>query len=635
MQHRIGWILTTALIVGCNAQSPSDKAAGTPPASASTTANAAPTIGIDLAGIDKSVKPGDDFDAYANGAWRKTTEIPADRASIGTGFYVFEKAEKRNAELIQDAAQGQPGRRHRRAQDRRLLRRLHGRGRRSRSAAWQPLEAGPGKAIDAIADTKPGCRARSARRLRADVDPLNATNFDTEHLFGLFVAQGLTRPEHATCAYLLQGGLGMPEPRVLPRRRQGHGRTTATQYQAYIATMLEARRHRRMRTPKAKAIFDAGNEDRQGARQRRRQPATCTRPTTPGRWRDFAKKAPGIDWAAFFDGRRPVAASRSIVAWQPDAITKLSALVASEPLQTWKDYLRFHAINHGAGLLPKAYADLRLRLLRPRAAGHAEAARPLEARASARPTTRSATPSARSTSKQYFPASSKAQVEEMVKNILAAFGERIDKLDWMTPATQGEGQGQGRRRCSVGVGYPDTWRDYAALEIRADDALGNRLRAELFEYRHQLAKLGKPVDRGEWWMTPQTVNAVNLPLQNALNFPAAILEAAVLRPEGRRRRQLRRDRCGDRPRDQPQLRRHGRRVRRRRHACATGGRRKTWPTSRRVRPALVAQYDAYEPLPGLHLNGKQTLGENIADVAGLAAALRRPTASRSAARKRR
>ena len=172
----------------------------------------------------------------------------------------------------------------------------------------------------------------------------------------------------------------------------------------------------------------------------------------------------------------------------------------------------------------------------------------------------------------------------------------------------------------VGIGYPDTWRDYRALEIRADDAFGNRRARANFEYRHQLAKIGQPVDRHEWWMTPQTVNAVNLPLQNALNFPAAILEPPFFDADGRSGGQLRRDRRGHRPRDQPQLRQSRRRVRRRAASCATGGRRRTSRISRRRGRRSSQQYDAYEALPGLHLNGKLTLGENIADVAGLAAA---------------
>jgi putative endopeptidase len=205
----------------------------------------------------------------------------------------------------------------------------------------------------------------------------------------------------------------------------------------------------------------------------------------------------------------------------------------------------------------------------------------------------------------------------MVKNITAAFDRRVAALDWMTPATKAEA----RRKLQVlqvGVGYPDRWRDYRTFEVRRDDALGNLQRARLFEYRHQLGKIGKPVDRGEWWMTPQTVNAVNLPLQNALNFPAAILETpyfdakfdpaanygaigAIIGHEISHSF----DNLGA-------------------DFDSTGRLRNWWSKADLARfqaagRALVEQYAAYEALPGLKLNGELTLGENIADVAGLAA----------------
>jgi putative endopeptidase len=217
--------------------------------------------------------------------------------------------------------------------------------------------------------------------------------------------------------------------------------------------------------------------------------------------------------------------------------------------------------------------------------------------------------------KKYFPASSKAQVKQMVDNILAAFTDRVDQLDWMTPATKQKAKAK-IATVRVGVGYPETWRDYADLTIRRDDPVGNHLRAEQHEYKHQLAKLGQPIDKGEWWMTPQTVNAVNLPLQNALNFPAAILEAPFFDPKADAASNYGSigavigheishsfDNTGAEfdaegrlanwwtPEDQA-------------HFKATGQK-------------LVEQYNAYEPLPGLHINGQQTLGENIADVSGL------------------
>ena len=218
--------------------------------------------------------------------------------------------------------------------------------------------------------------------------------------------------------------------------------------------------------------------------------------------------------------------------------------------------------------------------------------------------------------KQYFPASSKAKVEGMVNNILAAFRDGVDKLAWMSPETKKIAKAKAETML-VGVGY--TWRDYSSLDVKRDDPLGNALRAEEAEYRHQTAKLGKAPDRKEWWMTPQTVNAVQLPLQNAMNFPAAILEAPFFDPKAD---------------DAANYGAIGAVIG---HEVSHGfdnlgsefdaeGRLRNWWTKddaahfKAATDKLVAQYDAYEALPGLHLSGKQTLGENIADVAGLQAA---------------
>src|SRR5690606_26109588 len=213
---------------------------------------------------------------------------------------------------------------------------------------------------------------------------------------------------------------------------------------------------------------------------------------------------------------------------QPEAIGKLSALVASQPLQAWKDWMVFHALDRSASLLPKAYADLSFDFHGTTLYGI-----PQQRERSKRALGAVGTALGDAVGKiyvdKYFPASSREQVQQMVSNLLAEFPARIDALEWMDPATKAKAKVK-VTSMQVSVGYPDTWRDYGQLEIRPDDALGNSQRAALAEYHHQLAKLGQAPDRGEWWMTPQTVNAVNLPLQNALNFPAAILEAPFFDP---------------------------------------------------------------------------------------------------------
>jgi predicted metalloendopeptidase len=219
---------------------------------------------------------------------------------------------------------------------------------------------------------------------------------------------------------------------------------------------------------------------------------------------------------------------------------------------------------------------------------------------------------------RHFPPEAKAKVRAMVDDLTRAFSRRVDALTWMTPETKARAKAK-VSTLYVGVGYPDKWIDYGPLQIAKDDAIGNVERAELFEYRRQLAKLGQPVDRTEWWMTPQTVNAVNLPLQNALNFPAAILQKPYFDPG--------RDAAAN----------YGAIGATIGHEISHSfddvgsqfdaqGRLANWWTPqdlehfKKAGEALAAQYDAYRPFPDLAINGHQVLSENIADLAGLAAA---------------
>ncbi len=576
---------------------------------AAQAAPAAPVSGIDLAGIDKSAQPGDDFYAYANGSWQAATEIPADRSSIGVFYTVFQKAEKRLSDLVQGLEASNPaaGSDARRIADY-YAAYMDEAGIESRGLA--PLQAKL-DAVDAISDGAALSRYLGAG-LRADVDPINATNYYTENLLGLFVAAGLDAPEK-NVGYLLQGGLGMPDREYYLSADKDMA-ANRDAYKAYIAALLKQAGDADA-DKKAQAIFSLETKIAK-AQASVIDTQDIHKANNPWPTAEFGKHAPGIDWPAFFEAAN-LSGQQTLVAWQPDAIRKLSALVASAPLQTWKDYLRFHALNHSAALLPKAFADLRFGFYGTQLSGTTQQ-RDRWKRALAATDVALGDAIGKLYVQQYFPASSKAQVEAMVSNILAAFRDGIDQLEWMSPETKQLAR-QKAETMLVGVGYPDTWRDYASLEVKRDDPLGNTLRAEEAEYRHQTAKLGQAPDRKEWWMTPQTVNAVNLPLQNAMNFPAAILEAPFFDPKAD---------------DAANYGAIGAVIG---HEISHGfdnlgaefdaqGRLHNWWTPedaahfKAAADRLVKQYDAYEALPGLHINGQQTLGENIADVSGLQAA---------------
>lgn len=572
----------------------------------STVAAAEPPSGVDLKGIDHAVKPGDDFDGYANGNWKKTAQIPADRASTGIFLQVFQKAEKRNADLVKEAAAANAPA----GSNERLIADYYKAFMDQagiEKAGLKPLQPELA-AIDAIAD-KQALSTALGVQLRADVDPINATNLDTGHLLGLFVAQGLEDPSK-NYPYLLQGGLGMPN-RDYYLKNDKDMVEARTKYATFVETLLS-----HAGTPdaaaKAKAIVALETKLAE-AQASIVESEDIHKANNSWKRGEFATKAPGIDWNAYFKAAG-LDDQPTFIVWQPATVTKFAALVASEPLDTWKAWLRFHAISENTFVLPKAFDEASFEFYGKTLTGTPKQ-RDRWKRGLGAVNSDLGDAVGQIYVKKYFPASSRAEVQDMVKNILKAFDARVDTLEWMSPATRQKAKAK-IATIKVGVGYPDTWRSYAGLDIRPDDALGNHQRAGLAEYHHQVAKLGKPVDRDEWWMTPQTVNAVNLPLQNALNFPAAILEAPFFDPKA--------DAASNYGSIGAVI---GHEIS---HSFDnTGaefdaqGKLANWWTDadqkhfKDAGQRLVKQFDQYEPLPGLHVNGQQTLGENIADLSGL------------------
>ncbi|UZK67072.1 M13 family metallopeptidase [Sphingomonas sp. M1-B02] len=566
-------------------------------------------IGIDLAGLNKQVQPGDDFEEYANGGWRARAQIPADRSSTGIFLEVFNKAEANNAAIVKAAleANAAAGSDQRRIADW-YKAYTDSAGIEQRGLA--PLGAEM-DAIQGLADKK-ALSAMLGGNVRADVDPLNATDFETTNLFGLFVSQAFDRPD-TTVPYVLQGGLGLPDRDYYLSERPEMA-TIRRQYRAYIGKLLSLANITEPDT-RAQRVFDLEAKiARVHADIVTSQDAK--KANNPWKKADFAAKGPGIDWAAFWSAAG-LGQQDDFIVWQPDAVIGIASLVASESLQTWQDWLTFHRIDDVTDVLPAEFDQAHFDFYAKTLAG-TQSARPRDKRAIGSINEHLGDAMGQLYAKGYFPASSKTDIQAMVKNILAAFDKRVAALPWMAEATKAEARKK-IATMQVGVGYPDAWRDYSGLEVKADDPVGNRRRAELAETRHQLAKIGKAPDRGEWWMTPQTVNAVNLPLQNALNFPAAILQAPFY------------DAGADAAANYGAI---GAVIG---HEISHGfddlgagfdasGRLRNWWTAADMArfkasgQALVAQYNAYEALPGLNLNGQQTLSENIADVAGLAAA---------------
>ena len=562
--------------------------------------------GIDIGGMDKSVDPGDDFFGYTNGNWAKATTIPADRTSFGAFDVIFDEVSKRTNDLITAAATSKDpeirkvGDYYKAYLDEASI----------EKRGLDPIKDELAE-INAI-DDKAALSRVLGTELRADVDPLNATNFYTNRLFGLFVSSDFNNPKK-NVPYLLQGGLGMPD-RDNYLSTDEHNVDLQNKYKTHIETVLKLANVADA-DAKAQRIYDLEHKIAE-VQESREESEDVHKANNPWKLADFATKAPGIDWAAYFKAAG-VSSQPMIMVWHPMATTGESALVGSQPLELWKDYLTFRVIDRSSGLLPKAFAGESFNFYTKTLFGVPQQ-RPREQRAINAASGAMGDLVGKMYVEKYFPPRAKTEIQTLVKNIVAAFGKRIDALTWMTPETKAKAKAK-LSTLYVGVGYPDHWRNYAGLKIAPDDALGNAQRVSLFDYKWSLSKLDQPVDKTEWWMTPQTVNAVNLPLQNALNFPAAILNPPFF------------DMNADPVENYGSI--GGVIGHEISHSFDDSGsqfdaegRLTNWWTPadydhfKAASARLAAQYDAYEPLAGLHLNGKQTLGENIADVAGLSAA---------------
>jgi putative endopeptidase len=577
-------------------------------APACTSKKSVPSADIDLAGMDKSIAPGDDFNAYTNGGWSKSTPIPADKSGYGLDAILIDETRKRTLSLIEDAAKGGTAA----SEDSRKIGDFYASF--MDEAAIESKGMAPLKpqldGFAAIADRHALARAIGGE-LRADVDALNNTNFETGNLFGIWVTQGLEDPDHSY-PYLLQGGLGMPD-RDYYLSTSPHMAELRKQYLAHVEAMF---RLAGFTDPAERAARVFALETAMAKVHATRVESEDVHSAISWKRTDLPSKAPGLDWTALLNAAR-LNDTAVFIVWHPKAVTGLSALVAKEPLDAWKDWLAAHAIESAASYLPKAFVDEHFNFYGKALSGIPEL-RPRWQRGIDFTNFALGDAVGKMYVARYFPPATKAKAEAMVADLVKAFGKRIDALTWMSPETKEKAK-QKLITLKIGVGYPGRWRDYSGLEIVKGDALGNARRAELLEYRHQLAKLHQPVDRGEWWMTPQTVNAVNLPLQNALNFPAAIIQPPYF------------DVNADAAHNYGSL---GAIIG---HEISHSfddqgsqfdaeGRMANWWTKadfehfRAAGQALAAQFDTYRPFPDLAVNGQQTLSENIADVAGLLAA---------------
>lgn len=561
-------------------------------ATAASAASAPPQ----LSAVDRAVRPGDDFYGFANNPWLAAAPAPSD-TPYGTGAGLIATTRARVLDLVQDAAArpGAPGVRQKVGDTYAAL--MDEAGIEAKGLA--PLKADLA-AIAAIHD-RAGLSAHLGASLRADI---NGTTTRTEGLLGLWVWQGFNDADRYY-PHLLQGGLGLddrddylnPAPAAADLRRS---------YQDHIAKVLtlagvadapaQAARIMALETRIAMAHASAADT------------ADVAKTNNPWTRADFAAKAPGMDWTAWFQAAG-LDHQATFIVWQPGAMTGLSALVASQPLPVWKEYLRFRLLEHSVDALPKAFVAEH--------AAFAGAGAPPERPQRALDATSAALGEAvgRLYVERYFPPRAKAAAVAMVENLRGAYRVRIANAAWMSPATRVKALTK-LNALQIGLGYPDHWTDYAPLVVTRDDAYGNARRIERFTYRLSLAKLNRPVDPAEWSIAPHLVGAVILFSPNGMNFGAGLLQPPYFDPDGDAAANYGSAGAGIAHEISHSFDELG-------APYDDKGRLVSWQTPQdaaRYKAAygkLVAQFNAYCPHADLCVNGDLTHGENIADLTGL------------------
>jgi putative endopeptidase len=563
--------------------------------------------GVDLSSLDKSVRPGNDFFMHVNGGWLITAQIPADRSSTGSFQDLQILSEQRLKTIIDD---------------------LH----KKPEGQLSPEEKKLRDAYDAFTDTA-AIEANGLKPVQKDLDYLahlktledvahamGSIRLSTQSVFGIGVGVDDKNPDNYS-VNLSQSGLGMPDRDYYISNDPAIVKTRDA-YRKYLAKMMalgglsdsvaRADRVLALETEIAKA---------QWTRADRRDADKIYNPMPASALKTLAPEFP---WDAFLSEThipftKPDGSERYVIVAEKTAFGPLAKIFAATPVSTWRDYLTVHYLHTFASYLPKRFDDLAFSFYGTTLGGRTQQL-DRQTRGVHLLDNQLGEALGKLYVARYFPPESKAKADLLVQNLLKAYEADIQTLDWMTPATRAKAL-EKIHQFTPKIGYPTHWRDYSALEILRGDLIGNVQRASVFEWNYNVNRINQPVDKTEWGMTPSTINAYYNPSFNEIVFPAAILQAPFFDPKAD---------------DAVNYGAIGAVIG---HEISHGfddqgskydGKgvfQDWWTKEDRANfdartAALVKQYDAYEPLPGLHVIGQNTLGENIADNAGLAIALK-------------
>lgn len=595
---------SAALLAACagSAQAPPPPAAIAQAAEAPTPPPKPPaalgSFGVDLAGRDTAIKAGDNFFEYAGGGWTKANPVPADRSSWGMFAQLRESADANVRKIIEDqaAANGAPGTNSQKIGD--------------YYAAYLDTAT-----IDArgLTPVEPALAAIAALKTRDDVARfMGRPDIASESPIAAFVNLDDKNPDRYVVG-ITHSGLGLPE-REYYLKQEAQFKDIRTKYVAHITKMLAMAGDAKA-AANAQTILKLETEiaKRHWAIADRREREKTYNPRSLAQ---LEKEAPGFPWKIYMDAAETGAQSEYIVS-EVTAMPALAKLFASTPVAAWKPYLAYHHLRAMAAVLPKGFDDEVFDFY----------GRTLNGQPQQRDRWKRAVASTNGTLGEaigeiyvgrHFPPNSKAEMDKLVENLRRGYGARIESVDWMTPETKKVAL-EKLAAFRPKIGYPSKWKDYSKLEVKPGDAYGNAIRAQLWQHQDQISRLGKKTDRDEWFMTPQTVNAYYNPTFNEIVFPAAILQPPFF------------DANADAAVNYGGI--GGVIGHEMGHGFDDQGAKsdalgilRTWWSDADVAAfksrtdSLAAQYDNFEPLPGIKVNGRLTLGENIGDLGGLTVA---------------
>ena len=601
MAHRfllaaVAAALAAATLAACAAPSPKPAPAVAAPA---VPAPPPPRSGVDLAGFDRSVRAQDDLYRFAGGAWLANTAIPPDRSNYGSFTILDDQAQEEVKDLIVAASQQPeraPGSDAQKIGDYYLA---YMDTARVESLGLAPLKEELAR-IDAIVTARDVARyiGHSQRigvaqpfQWFSTPDKKNSTTY-----LGSIYQNGLTMPDRD---YYLS-----PDARYAAFRAK---------FAAYVEQMLARAGERNAKSAAARiAALETRLANDQWTKVQNRDPVkTYNSMGLP----QYQKLAPNFDWLAFFEGMGAPVQQMNL--YQPSFITGVAQLVKTVPVADWRLYFKFQLLDDYAPFLSAQFADLEFDF-HQRTLNGVQQPLPRWRRAVDSMDNNMGELIGRMFVEAHFPPEHKRRMLELVDNLLKTFDTSIDGLEWMGPETKAEARKK-LAKITVKIGYPDQWRDYGALTVKSDDLVGNVMRGQAFELDRNVKRAGGPVDKGEWLMTPQTVNAYYNSTTNEITFPAAILRPPFF------------DMSAD---DAINYGGIGSVIG---HEISHGfddsgrqfdgdGNLRDWWTAedaakfKQRADALAAQFDGYSVLDDRHINGKLTLGENIGDLSGLAIA---------------